>query len=256
MSARPLVALAASEEFVDGVPHVAVREVYVRALERVSGCAVAVVGGPAPDLAELLGRFDGVVFGGHQTDVEPARYGGPSRGGPADPARDELALRVLPAALRAGVPVLGICRGLQELNVALGGTLRDLPDDAHREDLSQPRDRQYRPVHEVHLSEGGLLRQLLGYPHVPVNSLHHQAIDRVAPDLRVEAVAADGVVEAGSAGDGFCLAVQWHPEWYAGTDPVSTAIFHEFGVAARLAAMRRDQGFPLPRPMSSIGMNS
>ncbi|MBE1495432.1 putative glutamine amidotransferase [Amycolatopsis lexingtonensis] len=254
MSARPLVALAASAEPVDEVPHVAVREVYARALERVSGCAVAVVGGPAPHLVEVLDRFDGVVFGGHQIDVDPARYGGRPRPAPVDPDRDELALRVLPAALRAGIPVLGICRGLQELNVALGGTLRDLPGDSHREDLSQPRDRQYRPAHEVDLPAGGMLRQLLGYARVSVNSLHHQAIDRIAPDLRVEAVAADGVVEAASAGDGFCLAVQWHPEWYAETDPVSTAIFHEFGVAARLAAVR--QGFPSRRPMSSIGMNS
>ncbi|WP_328647611.1 gamma-glutamyl-gamma-aminobutyrate hydrolase family protein [Amycolatopsis sp. NBC_00348] len=237
---RPLIALAASAEPVDDVSHIAVREVYVRALERVSGCAVAVVGGPAPYLAELLGRFDGVVFGGHQTDVQPARYGGAPRLAPADPARDELALRVLPAALRARLPVLGVCRGLQELNVALGGTLRDLPHDGHREDLSQPRDRQYLPAHEVRLREGGVLRRLLGTSAVSVNSLHHQAIDRVAPDLRVEAVSADGVIEAVSATTGsFCLAVQWHPEWYAGTDPVSAALFREFGVAARLAADRR-----------------
>lgn len=237
---RPLIALAASAEPVDEVSHIAVREVYVRALERVSGCAVAVVGGPAPYLADLLGRFDGVVFGGHQTDVQPARYGGAPRLAPADPARDELALRVLPAALRAKLPVLGVCRGLQELNVALGGTLRDLPHDGHREDLSQPRDRQYLPAHEIRLREGGVLRRLLGTAAVSVNSLHHQAIDRVAPDLRVEAVSADGVIEAVSAVTGsFCLAVQWHPEWYAGTDPVSAALFREFGVAARLAADRR-----------------
>ncbi|WP_284746324.1 gamma-glutamyl-gamma-aminobutyrate hydrolase family protein [Amycolatopsis sp. RTGN1] len=240
---RPLIALAASEEMVDEVSHVAVREVYIRALERVSGCAVAVVGGPAPYLAELLDRFDGVVFGGHQTDVQPARYGGPPRLAPADPARDEFALRVLPAALRAKLPVLGICRGLQELNVALGGTLRDLTGDDHREDLAEPRDRQYLPAHEVRLREGGVLRRLLGTSAVPVNSLHHQAIDRVAPDLRVEAVSADGVVEAVSARApaGFCLAVQWHPEWYAGTDPVSAALFREFGAAARLAVGRRSQ---------------
>lgn len=240
MRGRPLIALAASAEPVDEVSHVAVREVYVRALERISGCAVAVVGGPAPYLAELLGRFDGVVFGGHQTDVQPARYGGPARLAPADPARDELALRVLPAALRAKVPVLGVCRGLQELNVALGGTLRDLPHGNHREDLSQPRDRQYLPAHEIRLREGGVLRRLLGTSVVSVNSLHHQAIDRVAPDLRVEAVSGDGVIEAVSARApaGFCLAVQWHPEWYAGTDPVSAALFRGFGAAARLAADR------------------
>lgn len=243
MSARPLVALAASAEPVDDVSHIAVREVYVRALERISGCAVAVVGGPAPYLADLLGRFDGIVFGGHGIDVHPARYGGRPRCAPTDPARDELALGVLPAALREGVPVLGICRGLQELNVALGGTLRDLPGGSHREDLSQPRDRQYLPAHEVRLSEGGVLRRLLGVSAVRVNSLHHQAIDRIAPGLRVEAVSADGVIEAVSAGPS-CLAVQWHPEWYAGRDPVSTAVFREFGRQACF------------RSMSSTGMNS
>src|SRR4051794_21412338 len=91
------------------------------------------------------------------TAANPPRGGRP-RLAPVDPDRDELALRVLPAALRAGLPVLGICRGLQELNVALGGTLRDLPDDRHREDLSQPRDRQYRPAHKVDLPAGGMLR--------------------------------------------------------------------------------------------------
>ncbi|WP_410586080.1 gamma-glutamyl-gamma-aminobutyrate hydrolase family protein [Amycolatopsis sp. lyj-23] len=245
MSARPLVALAASAEPVDDVAHIAVREVYVRALERVSGCAVAIVGGPAPYLADVIGRFDGVVFGGHQIDVQPACYGGRPRLAPADPARDELALRVLPAALRARVPVFGICRGLQELNVALGGTLRDLPGDEHREDLSQPRDRQYLPAHEIRLGEGGLLRRLLGTTAVSVNSLHHQAIDRLAPGLRVEAVSADGVIEAVSAdSDTFGLAVQWHPEWYAGRDPVSTALFREFGRQA------------FARSTSSTGMNS
>ncbi|MET8847475.1 gamma-glutamyl-gamma-aminobutyrate hydrolase family protein [Amycolatopsis sp. NPDC004625] len=243
MSARPLVALAASAEPVDDVSHIAVREVYVRALERISGCAVAVVGGPAPYLADLIGRFDGIVFGGHQIDVHPSRYGGPPRLAPADPARDELALEVLPAALREGVPVLGICRGLQELNVALGGTLRDLPGDEHREDVSQPRDRQYLPAHEVRLREDGVLRRLLGASTVRVNSLHHQAIDRLAPALRVEAVSGDGVIEAASAGSS-CLGVQWHPEWYAGRDRVSTAVFREFG---------RQAGF---RSMSSRGMNS
>jgi putative glutamine amidotransferase len=150
---------------------------------------------------------------------------------------------VLPAALREGVPVLGICRGLQELNVALGGTLRDLPGDDHREDVSQPRDRQYLPAHEVRLRKDGVLRRLLGASTVRVNSLHHQAIDRLAPALRVEAVSADGVIEAASAGPS-CLGVQWHPEWYAGRDPVSTAVFREFGRQA------------FSRSMSSIGMNS
>jgi putative glutamine amidotransferase len=242
---RPLVALAAATEQVDGVAHFAVRTVYVRALERVADCGVAVVGGPASYLVDMVDRFDGLVFGGHQTDVLPHWYGSEDRPGPADRPRDELALSVLPTALRAGLPVLGICRGMQELNVALGGTLRDLsalPSGAnHREDESLPRDQQYLPAHEVHLSQKGVLRRLLGQPTISVNSLHHQAIDHLAPGMRIEAVAPDGVIEAVSAADtdSFCLAVQWHPEWYAEADPISTAIFTEFGTAARVAAQRR-----------------
>ncbi|MET0135826.1 MAG: gamma-glutamyl-gamma-aminobutyrate hydrolase family protein [Kibdelosporangium sp.] len=234
MTGRPLVALAASAEELDEVAHLAVREVYVQALEEVSGCAVAVLSSPYVD---VLDRFDGVVFGGHQTDVQPSWYGGPPRPG-GDPVRDEVAMAVLPEAVRAGVPVLGVCRGLQELNVAFGGTLRDLPNDDHQEDLSQPRDQQYLPAHEIRLAEGGLLRPLLGRPVVSVNSLHHQAIERLATGLRVEATAADGVIEAVSAGP-LCLAVQWHPEWYAAADPVSAAIFGWFGAAARRRAAAR-----------------
>ncbi|TCO54071.1 gamma-glutamyl-gamma-aminobutyrate hydrolase family protein [Actinocrispum wychmicini] len=235
---RPLVALAGSVEHIDDVAHVAVREVYVRALEEVSGCGVVVFPGPGPYLVDTLDRFDGLVFGGHQTDVLPHWYGGEPRPEPGDPARDQVALTMLPAALRAGVPVLGICRGLQELNVALGGTLRDLPNDDHREDLTRPRDQQYLPAHPVQLAEGGLLRRLLGRPAVAVNTLHHQAVDRLAPGVRVEATCADGVVEAVSLVDDspWCLGVQWHPEWYAATDPVSVAIFDEFGAAARQRA--------------------
>jgi putative glutamine amidotransferase len=232
MTSRPLVALAACSEEMDDVKHVAVREVYVRALEQVADCTVAVISDPY--LGDLLDRFDGVVFGGHEADVLPVWYGGTSDVAESDLARDEFALAVLPAALKAGLPVLGICRGLQELNVALGGTLRDLPNDDHREDTEQPRDEQYLPAHPVELTSGGLLHRLLGRRVVPVNSLHHQAIDRLAPDLRVEAMAPDGVIEAVSAPR--CLAVQWHPEWYATTDPVSTAIFTSFGAAARASS--------------------
>ncbi|HKS45055.1 MAG TPA: gamma-glutamyl-gamma-aminobutyrate hydrolase family protein [Amycolatopsis sp.] len=242
---RPLVALAAATEFVDGVGYLAVREVYVRALERIAGCVVTMVGGTAEHIVDLLDRFDGVVFGGHQTDVLPRWYGGVDPPAAADAARDELALAMLPAALHAGIPVLGICRGLQELNVALGGTLRDLSSQpggtTHTEDDSLPRDEQYLPAHEIRLARNGMLHDLLGNPTISVNSLHHQAIDQLACGLRVEAVAADGVIEAVSAPGhaAFCLAVQWHPEWYAETDPVSTSIFTEFGTAAKTRARCR-----------------
>jgi putative glutamine amidotransferase len=241
----PVVALACVTEEVDGVPHAAVRQVYVSALEDVAGCAVALVQGPAGWLPSVLDRFDGIVLGGHESNVAPELYGGPAAPGPRAPERDALALSVLPRAVSAGVPILGICRGLQELNVAYGGTLRDigaLPLGAgHREDLTLPRDQQYLPRHEIATAAGGLLRELTGQDTVRVNSLHQQAIDRLGPGLRREAGATDGVIEAVSVPDApaFCLAVQWHPEWYASSDPVSKQLFTAFGGAAADRARRR-----------------
>ncbi|ARZ65914.1 hypothetical protein SMD11_0248 [Streptomyces albireticuli] len=234
----PLVALACFTETLDGVPYAAVRQAYVRALEDVAGCAVALIQGPAPWLPTVLDRFDAVVLGGHESNVDPRHYGVPPAPGPRAPERDTLALDLLPRAVDAGLPVLGICRGLQELNVAYGGTLRDLTGtalgEAHREDLTLPRDAQYLPRHPVTLTPGGLLHQLTGHPTVTVNSLHQQAIDRLAPRLHTEAVTDDGVIEAASVtgADAFALAVQWHPEWYAASDPVSKSLFTAFGAAA------------------------
>lgn len=234
----PLVALACVTEDIDGVPHAAVRQVYVSALEDVAGCAVALVQGPAAWLPSVLDRFDGVVLGGHESNVAPERFGGPPVPGPRAPERDELALSLLPLAVEAGVPVLGICRGLQELNVAYGGSLRDIGElplgAGHREDLSLPRDEQYLPRHDIAVAAGGLLREITGQETVRVNSLHQQAIERLAPGLRSEAETADGVIEAASVrgASAFCLAVQWHPEWYASSDPVSKRLFTAFGAAA------------------------
>ncbi|MFE0044571.1 gamma-glutamyl-gamma-aminobutyrate hydrolase family protein [Streptomyces albireticuli] len=241
----PLVALACFTETFDGVPYAAVRQAYVRALEDVAGCAVALIQGPAPWLPEVLDRFDAVVLGGHESNVDPRHYGAPPAPGPRAPERDTLALDLLPRAVDAGLPVLGICRGLQELNVAYGGTLRDLTGtelgEAHREDLTLPRDAQYLPRHPISLTPGGLLEQLVGHPTADVNSLHQQAVDRLAPRLRTEAVTADGVIEAASVTDAaaFALAVQWHPEWYAASDPVSKNLFTAFGAAATRRAGAR-----------------
>jgi putative glutamine amidotransferase len=237
---RPLVALASAGEDIDGVPYAAVREVYVRVLEQVAGCAVVLAPGPGLLLTEPLDRFDGLVLGGHQSDVDPVHSGGRPTPRPRDADRDELALRLIPAALRAGLPVLGICRGLQELNVALGGTLCDL-GPGHREDVALPRDEQYRPRHDVYLAPGGTLARLTGCAVIRTNSLHGQAIDRLAPALIAEGRSEDGVVEAAAARHGFCLGVQWHPEWYAMTDPVGGVIFGAFGAAAARRAARRSR---------------
>ncbi|WP_405948821.1 gamma-glutamyl-gamma-aminobutyrate hydrolase family protein [Streptomyces prunicolor] len=239
---RPLVALACSTETWDGVPHAAVRRAYVTALEQVADCSVVLLPGPDALPDETLSRFDGLVLGGHESNVAPAHYAGPPAPGPYDPDRDALALSTAPRAVAAGLPLLGICRGLQEMNVAYGGTLRDLgPTAPHREDLALPRDQQYLPAHEIWITPGGRLHQLLGTDRTRVNSLHGQAIDRLAPGMRAEAVALDGVLEAVSVhpAQTFALGVQWHPEWYAATDAVSRRVFEGFGAAAADRAIGR-----------------
>ncbi|AZM55256.1 gamma-glutamyl-gamma-aminobutyrate hydrolase [Streptomyces sp. WAC 01529] len=237
---RPLVALACSAETWDEVPHDAVRHAYVAALEEAAECTVALIPGPGHTFVDQLDRFDAVVLGGHETNVAPERYAATDGPGPFDTDRDTLALAVIPAAVEAGLPLLGICRGLQELNVAHGGTLRAV--EGHREDLSLPRDEQYLPAHAIRIHADGTLYELTGRTaSARVNSLHGQAIDRLGPGLRIEAQAPDGVIEAVSVADSraFGLAVQWHPEWYATTDRLSRKIFRAFGDAARKHAAGR-----------------
>jgi putative glutamine amidotransferase len=157
-----------------------------------------------------------------------------------DPHRDATTLSLIPRAVASGVPVLGVCRGFQEMNVAMGGTLHQRVHevggfDDHREDKEQPLEAQYAPAHEVVLEPGGLLLSLAGQDRIEVNSLHWQGVDRLAPDLAVEARAPDGLVEAFrvKSAPAFALAVQWHPEWQVMQNPFSQALFAEFGKAAR-----------------------
>ena len=171
-------------------------------------------------------------------------YGGPPHadGTPEDDARDATTLPLIRAALARGVPVLAICRGLQELNVALGGTLHQrLQDMPGRLDHSAPETGtladKIAKAHEVHLTPGGMLHQLAAARHVMVNSLHNQGIDRLGAGLVVEASAPDGTIEAvrAVAAPGLALGVQWHPEFDCGEDGFSARIFEAFGEAMRLA---------------------
>ena len=201
--------------------------------------------------AELLGHIDGLLFTGTLSNIAPRHYGGEA---PRPGTRlDETAIPVMRAAIDAGVPVLCICRGFQELNVVLGGTLhqhlQELPGHLdHRAPQGVPVEEKYLPAHQVRIVPDGFLARLLEGTvrggSVEVNSLHEQGIDRVAPPLRVEAVAAaaaDGAVEALSMKEpkGFVLGVQWHAEWKFADDPVSTALFTGFGEAVRSYAQSR-----------------
>ncbi len=200
------------------------------------------------DVDGLLGRLDGVLATGSPSNVEPHRYGGPScDAGLIDPDRDATTLPLLKRAVALGVPLLAICRGMQELNVAFGGTLHTslhrLPGRLdHRSDKSKPDDERYGPAHRVRIHEGGPLQEILGgVREIWVNSLHRQGIDRLAPGLRVEAVAEDGTVEAVSVegAENFALGVQWHPEWRVLEDPHSRRLFAAFGEAAQRRARAR-----------------
>ncbi len=200
------------------------------------------------DLDDLMGRLDGVFLSGAPSNVEPHHYGGDESapGTAHDPQRDATTLPLVEAALDAGVPLLAVCLGFQELNVALGGTLHQRVHEVpgmidHREDKSLPRDARYEPAHALRLVPDGALARLAGATEVMVNSLHSQGVDRLADRLAVEATAPDGLIEAARVKrtPGFALGVQWHPEWRVRDDPFSTALFKAFGDAARARAAAR-----------------
>lgn len=239
MSARPVIGVIACNRIVGVEAAQAVMTRYVAALMRYADVAALIV--PAlPDLMaarEVAPRLDAVLLTGSPSNVAPARYGDAEPGdGPFDPGRDEMALALAAAMLEREAPVFGVCRGFQELNVALGGTLRrDLGSGAlpHHAPDGTEFDAMFAHEHAVALTPGGLLARLYGERPLNVNSVHYQGIGRLAPGLEVEAAAPDGVVEAFSSASRRVLAVQWHPEWRTAESPDAQALFAEFGRMAR-----------------------
>jgi putative glutamine amidotransferase len=250
---RPLIGIPADRRMVGDHPFHMVGEKYARAVMEAAGAVPLLIPSLAEELGldELLTRLDGLVFTGSPSNVEPHRYQGPASapGTLHDPARDATTLPLIRKAVGAGVPVLGICRGFQEMNVAFGGSLHqklhEVPGHLdHRDDTTQPLEVQYGPAHEVTLEPGGLLRSLSASDRIQVNSLHNQGIERLGSELAVEARAPDGVIEAFRvrAARSFALAVQWHPEWKVMTNPFSRALFAAFGEASRERAQSKKKG--------------
>jgi putative glutamine amidotransferase len=252
MNRRPVIGIPSDRRMIGPHPFHAVGEKYIAAVVQAADCLpllIPVLETPL-DVEEILARVDGIFFPGSPSNVEPARYAGPASvpGTLHDPHRDSTTLSLIPRAVADGVPVLGVCRGFQEMNVAMGGTLHQRVHEVqglrdHREDKEQPLDVQYGPAHEVMLEPDSLLRRLAGRETVTVNSLHGQGVDRLAPGLQIEARAPDGLVEAFRVGaaPAFALAVQWHPEWQVMSNPFSRALFAEFGMAARQRENHRYQ---------------
>jgi len=221
MATHPLIGIPADRRIVGAHPFHMVGEKYARAVMEAAGAAPL---------------------------LEPHHYQGhPSDPGTLhDPARDATTLPLIRRAVESGVPVFGVCRGFQEMNVAFGGTLHQKLHEVpgfldHRDDETQPLEVQYGPAHDVTLEPGGVLRSLAPSDRVRVNSLHSQGIERLGGELTVEARAPDGVIEAFrvTRARRFALAVQWHPEWQVMSNQFSRALFAAFGEASRERAQSK-----------------
>ena len=242
---QPLVWLPADHRLLgedgDGMPYVVVGDKYLRAV-KTAACAQPVLF-PLADVAQigaLLDLVDGVMLTGSPSNVHPSHFGQSVADVslPLDPARDALTLALVNACLAAAIPIFGICRGFQEINVALGGSLLQAVHDHtgkldHRSPEETSVDNAYRPVHAVEFVAGSQFESWAGGLTQQVNSLHGQGIDRLARGLRAVGHASDGLVEAVEieGAENFAVAVQWHPEWRVAENPFYSAIFKAFGDA-------------------------
>jgi putative glutamine amidotransferase len=248
---RPIVLVPACTRQIGPHPYHAAQLKYVDAVVIGADCAPMILPalGAGLDLEASLSVCDGIMLTGAASNLHPSHYDqdlhDPSL--PQDRARDATTLPLIRAALERGIPIIAVCRGFQEMNVALGGSLYQAVHEVdgkmdHREDPEAAIDQQYGPAHEVLLTPGGAFQRMLGgLERITVNSLHGQGVDRLAPGIAVEARARDGLVEAFSvpSAPGFSLAVQWHPEWLILENPASMAMFGAFGLACRAFQARR-----------------
>jgi putative glutamine amidotransferase len=249
-SGAPLIGIPADVRAVNDHPFHVVGEKYVTAVtEAAQGMPFVIPAlGGTYDMADLVARLDGLLLPGSPSNVAVHHYGGPAdrTDSPQDPQRDATTLPLIRAALDAGLALFCLCRGMQELNVALGGSLHTqvhlVPGRFdHRSDPGKTYEERYGPRHAVSLAAGGMIARLTGKREIQVNSLHWQGLDRLGAGLVVEGTAEDGTVEAVRVADaaGFALAVQWHPEFRACENPDSLALFRAFGEAARARAAAR-----------------
>jgi putative glutamine amidotransferase len=242
---RPVVLMSMGAQQRKGHDYQVMTVKYVRPLVELAGCVplLAPTCFGSDDLMQYLSMVDGIYLTGAGTNIDPALYGQdnltPDKD--LDPGRDQFDHPLIEAALEMGLPFFGICRGMQELNVALGGDMHqrlyEIPGLLdHREDSTAKVPEQYADVHAVNLVPDSWFAELMGQAEIPVNSLHGQGIKTLGQGLAPLAHAPDGLIEAVHLPDlaQFTLGVQWHPEWQAAQNPFSVRMFQAFGQACRV----------------------
>ena len=240
---KPVVGIMACNRPVGVENAHAVMERYVRAAVTYGDCCALLIP-PLEDgfsAAALTGRLDGLMLTGSPSNLQPVLYGETGGEGPFDDGRDAVSLAMIECMITSGKPVFGICRGFQEINVALGGSLRrDVGRGAgeglrHHAADDVAFDDMFEHCHRVDLATGGVLGGAYSRDHLSVNSVHYQGLDRLGDGLTIEATAPDGLVEAFSAdiSGAQVLGVQWHPEWQTGRHPDSQVFFQLMGRALR-----------------------
>ncbi len=250
MHHKPLVLVPADRKVIGRHAYHVAGEKYLSALVHAADVMPLIVPSldPALSMTELLARVDGVFLTGSYSNIEPHHYSDEAsyEGNLHDPHRDQNSLSLIPLAIKMQIPLFAACRGFQEVNVALGGSLHQKVHEVpglhdHRENTEDSLDQQYADAHPIQLSKNGLLASLSGKTEVRVNSLHGQGIKTLANDLQVEATAPDGLIEAVSikTAHPFFLAVQWHPEWKFAEHPFNASLFHAFGRACRARFSQR-----------------
>jgi len=250
---RPVVGIISNSHLIDGAyPTHAGGVTNSCAIAEVAGCLPLLI--PADprmvSVAELLEVCDGFLLTGGRPNVHAEEYGEEhtEAHGDHDRCRDAVTLPLVRECVARGQPFFGVCRGFQEVNVALGGTLypeiRDLPGRMnHRMPPEGTLEEKFALRHKVTFTEGGPFHRLLGAPEVMTNTLHGQGINSTGARIVIDGRADDGTPEAiyVDSAPGFTLSVQWHPEWNAANDPVSRPLFQSFGDAVRAWAAGRDQ---------------
>ncbi|MEH6452727.1 MAG: gamma-glutamyl-gamma-aminobutyrate hydrolase family protein [Psychromonas sp.] len=248
---KPVIAIISCSKTVLDYQVQSVNEFYINAITAFGGIPLIIPSVSTPaDLAILSNCIDGLLLPGSHSNVDPIEYGATHTEDKKDKARDSSAFHLIDLCVEQQIPVLGICRGFQEMNVAMGGSLTPKVHEAgfsdHREITDATFDLKYASAHPVHVAESGVFANWLTTENnldqnsinlktIDVNTLHNQGVNQIAASLTIEAKAPDGLIEAFSLADHpYFIGVQWHPEWQATTNPFSQLLFSKLISAAHI----------------------